>query len=169
MLKSNHSPNVPFLLLFKNGSLPCGLITLAWAEMRYFRENMEIQLYSTIIISLVGLCNPFALSAVCHLNVECLGVPDGWKLRRYLLPFKLLGFEWVPYEKIVPMKKLNLQFLFLSLKKHNSKQNPQQNWKHVSNVRIYWWDKTEAPKYSHFRRSFKVKNCTKALALNSVM
>lgn len=28
MLKSNHSPNVPFLLLFKNGSLPCGLITL---------------------------------------------------------------------------------------------------------------------------------------------
>lgn len=99
MLKSNYFPNGPFLALVTNGCLSCGLITLNWARIW---ESMRIQLYSTIINSLVGLYNPLPLSAVCHLNLDVLESQMAKELCNYLLAFKPLGFEWVVYVKAVP-------------------------------------------------------------------
>lgn len=52
----------------------CLLVSSLWTEEKSGKA-WELKYISTIIISLLGLYNPFVLSVVCHLNMECLGIP----------------------------------------------------------------------------------------------
>lgn len=141
MLKSNNFPRVLFLLFLKNDSLL--MASSLWPEQKWSISKKTwkfnyIQHY--LIAGTLQSLWPF-----CSLPFKCR---ESWsprrlkKIHRYLFTFKLLSFEWVAYEKNIPI--ILVPFF---KENHSTRQNSQHSWQHVPTVWIYCWDKTEACKY----------------------